>query len=60
MKNEDVLLLPATLSRHKNAVLDCGGIRLLGSPRGYKYCANVSQYYVMRIMHIFFALWPTI
>jgi hypothetical protein len=57
---EDVLLLPATLYYHKSAIFDCGGIRLLGSPRGYKYCSKLSQYYVVRTMHFFFALWPTV
>jgi hypothetical protein len=39
MKNEDVLLLPATLNRHKNAAPECRGIRLLGSPLSYAYNA---------------------
>jgi len=38
-----ILLLPATLNRHNNALFECSGVSLLGLPRRYKHYANATQ-----------------
>jgi hypothetical protein len=57
--HEDALLLPAILNRHTSALFEYSSVRLLGLPRGYKYCTNVMQYYGMCIKHVLFTPCPT-
>jgi hypothetical protein len=45
-----ILLLPAILRRHKGALFEWNGIRLLGQPRRYKNYANAPQQYVIHFL----------
>jgi len=46
MMTQVVLLLPATLNRHKSALLMPNAMRLLGEPRRYKHYAKALQHYL--------------